>query len=55
MGHSEYDPATKKRRPSNAGRLLVAKRALTLVAMNGGEIGERVVTGHGVAAKRYRR
>jgi integrase len=28
MGHSEYDPATKDRRPWNAGRMLGAKRAL---------------------------
>src|SRR5580692_4207268 len=28
MGHSEYDPAAKDRRPWNAGRKLGAKRAL---------------------------
>ncbi len=28
MGHSEYDPAAKDRRPWNAGRMLGAKRAL---------------------------
>ena len=28
MGHSEYDPATKERRPWNAGRVVGAKRAL---------------------------
>ena len=28
MGHSEYEPAAKDRRPWNAGRLLGAKRAL---------------------------
>jgi len=28
MGHSQYDPAAKERRPWNAGRLLGAKRAL---------------------------
>lgn len=28
MGHSEYDPAAKERRPWNAGRKLGAKRAL---------------------------
>jgi hypothetical protein len=29
MGHSEYDPVAKERRPWNAGRKLGAKRALT--------------------------
>jgi len=28
MGHSEYDPAVKERRPWNAGRMVGAKRAL---------------------------
>jgi hypothetical protein len=28
MGHSEYDPAAKERRPWNAGRMVGAKRAL---------------------------
>jgi hypothetical protein len=28
MGHSEYDPVAKERRPWNAGRKLGAKRAL---------------------------
>ena len=28
MGHSEYDPAAKERRPSNLGRMIGAKRAL---------------------------
>ena len=28
MGHSEYDPAAKDRRPWNAGRMVGAKRAL---------------------------
>jgi hypothetical protein len=28
MGHSEYDPAAKERRPWNAGRVVGAKRAL---------------------------
>jgi integrase len=28
MGHSEYDPVTKERRPWNAGRMVGAKRAL---------------------------
>jgi hypothetical protein len=28
MGHSEYDPVAKERRPWNAGRTLGAKRAL---------------------------
>jgi hypothetical protein len=28
MGHSEYDPGAKERRPWNAGRKLGAKRAL---------------------------
>ena len=28
MGHSEYDPATKERRPWNVGRMVGAKRAL---------------------------
>src|SRR5579864_3593591 len=27
MGHSEYDPAAKERRPWNAGRMVGAKRA----------------------------
>jgi hypothetical protein len=28
MGHSEYDPGSRDRRPSNAGRKLGGKRAL---------------------------
>jgi hypothetical protein len=28
MGHSEYDPAAKERRPWNAGRMVGAKRGL---------------------------
>jgi hypothetical protein len=28
MGHSEFDPATRERRPWNAGRMVGAKRAL---------------------------
>jgi hypothetical protein len=28
MGHSEYDPAAKDRRPWNVGRMVGAKRAL---------------------------
>ena len=28
MGHSEYDPAAKERRPWNADRMVGAKRAL---------------------------
>ena len=28
MGHSEYDPAAKERRPWNVGRMVGAKRAL---------------------------
>ena len=28
MGHSEFDPAAKERRPWNAGRMVGAKRAL---------------------------
>ena len=28
MGHSEYDPGVKERRPWNAGRMLGGKRAL---------------------------
>ena len=28
MGHSEYDPGVKDRRPWNAGRMMGAKRAL---------------------------
>jgi hypothetical protein len=28
MGHSEYDPAVKERRPWNVGRMVGAKRAL---------------------------
>jgi hypothetical protein len=28
MGHAEYDPAAKDRRPWNAGRMVGAKRAL---------------------------
>src|SRR5258708_12852800 len=30
MGHSEYDPAAKNRRPWNVGRMVGAKRALKL-------------------------
>jgi hypothetical protein len=30
MGHSEYDPAAKDRRPWNVGRMVGAKRALKL-------------------------
>ncbi len=30
MGHSEYDPGVKGRKPWNAGRKLGAKRALNL-------------------------
>jgi hypothetical protein len=28
MGHSEFDPASRKRRPWNAGKMVGAKRAL---------------------------
>lgn len=28
MGHSEFDPAIRERRPWNAGRIVGAKRAL---------------------------
>ena len=28
MGHSEFDPAIRERRPWNAGRIIGAKRAL---------------------------
>jgi hypothetical protein len=28
MGHSEFDPASRERRPWNAGRMVGAKRAL---------------------------
>ena len=28
MGHSEFDPAAKERRPWNAGRMVGTKRAL---------------------------